>query len=70
MGRSAILLVLLMVCLVPCYGSRITQTFSSKPTKPENFRYYFNFFPKAMPIPPSGPSKRHNGLGLQKRGFP
>lgn len=26
---------------------------------------FSGFFPKAMPIPPSGPSKKHNSIGLR-----
>ncbi|QCE08119.1 hypothetical protein DEO72_LG9g3144 [Vigna unguiculata] len=48
------------------YGSRHTyQVFKVQPkaqTLPPNF---FGFLPKAMPIPPSGPSRKHNDIGLQ-----
>ncbi|KAJ1388452.1 hypothetical protein SESBI_39108 [Sesbania bispinosa] len=47
------------------YGSRHTQVFKVQPKTqalPPNF---FGFLPKAMPIPPSGPSRKHNSIGME-----
>ncbi|KAG4984106.1 hypothetical protein JHK82_028941 [Glycine max] len=51
---------------VPSYGARHShQVFKVQP-KGEAFPpSFFGFLPKAMPIPPSGPSRKHNGIGLQ-----
>ncbi|KAK7357245.1 hypothetical protein VNO80_16529 [Phaseolus coccineus] len=66
-----LVLVMLMLFLViyfvgHSYGSRYThQVFKVQPkgeALPPNF---FGFLPKAIPIPPSGPSRKHNGIGLQ-----
>lgn len=48
------------------YGARHShQVFKVQP-KGEAFPpSFFGFLPKAMPIPPSGPSRKHNGIGLQ-----
>ncbi|CAK7346806.1 unnamed protein product [Dovyalis caffra] len=79
MGRShhlvlAVWLVLLLTSSVShTYGSRQTQIFkmikpNSQNSSPSTFS---GFLPKGMPIPPSGPSKRHNGIGLQSsKSFP
>ncbi|CAN1234950.1 Protein IDA-LIKE 4 [Linum perenne] len=29
---------------------------------------FMGFLPKGMPIPPSAPSRKHNGIGLQSSG--
>ncbi|ESW15514.1 hypothetical protein PHAVU_007G078400 [Phaseolus vulgaris] len=62
-----VMLMLLVIYFVGhSYGSRYThQVFKVQPkgeALPPNF---FGFLPKAMPIPPSGPSRKHNGIGLQ-----
>ncbi|PSR91216.1 Protein IDA like [Actinidia chinensis var. chinensis] len=44
---------------------------ASRPMMPEHFKHdrtmqeglVFNMFPKGTPIPPSGPSPRHNSVG-------
>nr|KYP74816.1 Protein IDA-LIKE 2 [Cajanus cajan] len=47
-------------------GSRHTlQVFKVQPKVEALPPSFFGFLPKAMPIPPSGPSRKHNGIGLQ-----
>ncbi|KAJ0025806.1 hypothetical protein Pint_07961 [Pistacia integerrima] len=48
-------------------GSRhSSQVFKVSPTKSHNSpRTISGFFPKGVPIPPSGPSKKHNDIGLE-----
>ncbi|XLS72935.1 hypothetical protein HN51_029800 [Arachis hypogaea] len=45
------------------------QVFKVKPNKKVHYQAlpptFFSFLPKAMPIPPSGPSRKHNAIGLQ-----
>ncbi|KAI5597416.1 hypothetical protein POPTR_002G070401v4 [Populus trichocarpa] len=71
MGRSHLVLVLWLLLLAPFVshtcGSRQTKIFkmiepSSQNSSPGTFS---GFFPKGMPIPPSGPSKKHNDIGLR-----
>ncbi|KAL6318439.1 hypothetical protein AAG906_041205 [Vitis piasezkii] len=70
MGKRPQILVLwlflVLIFLVEySHGSRHTQVLKEKP-KPQNSpRSFFGFLPKGMPIPPSGPSKKHNDIGLQ-----
>ncbi|KAG6774316.1 hypothetical protein POTOM_021669 [Populus tomentosa] len=55
------------------YGARQSQIFkmmkpNSQSSSPSTF---MGFLPKGIPIPPSGPSKRHNDIGLQgSKSFP
>ncbi|KAL4375626.1 hypothetical protein S245_018381 [Arachis hypogaea] len=63
------LLVLLMCLVVISYGSRQTQVFKMKPNskaKPQALlpQSLFGFLPKAVPYPPSAPSRNHNGIEL------
>ncbi|KAK8966810.1 Protein IDA [Platanthera guangdongensis] len=53
-----------------CHSMRNVRDFSSRrqPELPRNPSLFFGFLPKAMPIPPSGPSKQHNSVGLQSNG--
>nr|DAD39999.1 TPA_asm: hypothetical protein HUJ06_014322 [Nelumbo nucifera] len=51
-----------------CQGSSNTQVFQKPRSQIQG--YFFGFLPKAMPIPPSGPSKQHNNIGLQNRQSP
>ncbi|KAF5735369.1 protein IDA-LIKE 2-like [Tripterygium wilfordii] len=50
-------------------GSRHTHFFKVKPTlrekTPPSTLIYYDLLPKAVPIPPSGPSKEHDNIGLQ-----
>ncbi|KAF9687100.1 hypothetical protein SADUNF_Sadunf02G0058600 [Salix dunnii] len=70
MGRSHLVLVLCLLLLAPfvrtTYGSRQTKMFkmiepNSQNSSPSTFT---GFFPKGMPIPPSGPSKKHYDIEL------
>ncbi|KAL5173618.1 hypothetical protein HKD37_16G046134 [Glycine soja] len=47
------------------YGSRHTQVFNIQPKSQGLHQNFFGFLPKAMPLPPSGPSKQHNSIQLQ-----
>lgn len=64
-------LVLLIMFLVgPTNGSsrsKHTQFLKVKPKTTHNSHHgsFYGFLPKAMPIPPSGPSKRHNDIGFK-----
>ncbi|KAK7270439.1 hypothetical protein RIF29_23572 [Crotalaria pallida] len=71
MGRSRrhlyLLLVLLFLTLYlfgHSYGSRNAQVFKVHP-KAQAPNHFLGFLPKAMPIPPSGPSRKHNDIGFQ-----
>ncbi|KAM0939751.1 putative protein IDA [Dioscorea sansibarensis] len=59
------IVVLVLVMAKCCHGSRNSmQGFHLKPEAMRNPGYFFGFLPKAMPIPPSAPSKQHNSFGL------
>ncbi|RDX65594.1 hypothetical protein CR513_55738, partial [Mucuna pruriens] len=70
MGRRhlhvLLMLLFLLIYLVGAsYCSRHSQVFNIQPKSkglPQNF---FGFLPKAMPLPPSGPSRQHNSIQLQ-----
>ncbi|BFG40707.1 hypothetical protein Pyn_20184 [Prunus yedoensis var. nudiflora] len=67
----ALRLLLLLIFLVGhTQSSRTLQSQVFKVMKPNSDHNphegsFFAFLPKASPIPPSGPSKEHNGVGLQ-----
>ncbi|OAY23580.1 hypothetical protein MANES_18G089800v8 [Manihot esculenta] len=68
MGKTHLVLLLLWLLLLVSHshGSRQSaQIFKMKPMFQNSPRTFFGFFPKAMPIPPSGPSRKHNDIGLQ-----
>ncbi|CAJ1953054.1 unnamed protein product [Sphenostylis stenocarpa] len=70
MGRrnvhALLMLLLLLAYLVgTSYGSRHTQVFNMQPKSQGLSRNFFGFLPKAMPLPPSGPSRQHNSIQLQ-----
>ncbi|GMN48406.1 hypothetical protein TIFTF001_017591 [Ficus carica] len=60
-------LVVLIFMVGNTHCSRQTdQYFKVKPCKSQNSANNFlGFLPKGSPIPPSGPSREHNGIGLQ-----
>ncbi|KAK7279855.1 hypothetical protein RJT34_24914 [Clitoria ternatea] len=61
-----LLLLFLMYFVGHIYGSRHTHVFKVQPKPQANLpSNFFGFLPKAMPIPPSGPSRKHNNIGLQ-----
>ncbi|KAH0459704.1 hypothetical protein IEQ34_012518 [Dendrobium chrysotoxum] len=48
-----------------CHGTRDMEAFNSRWRElPRNPKFFFGFVPKAMPIPPSGPTKQHNSSDL------
>ncbi|KAF7812953.1 Protein IDA-LIKE 2 [Senna tora] len=74
MGRSRrdvyaflIMLLFLVLCLVgQSYGSSRHNTHQVLKVKPKSDNHHHNFFgflPKGTPIPPSGPSRKHNSIG-------
>ncbi|KAK7380453.1 hypothetical protein VNO78_32964 [Psophocarpus tetragonolobus] len=70
MGRrnlhALLMLLFLLIHLVGAsYGSRHTQVFNMKPKSQGLHQNFFGFLPKAMPLPPSGPSRQHNSIQLQ-----
>lgn len=51
--------------------ARYSQFLHSKPKTRNSPNMLFGYLPKGMPIPPSGPSKRHNDIGLHgSQGLP
>ncbi|KAG2663124.1 hypothetical protein I3843_16G014700 [Carya illinoinensis] len=74
-GNQVLLLCLLLMLTVvvsQTHGARHSQVFKVKPRSQNSTHHDFlGFLPKAWPIPPSGPSKKHNSIGLQSsRGSP
>ncbi|GKV31004.1 hypothetical protein SLEP1_g39753 [Rubroshorea leprosula] len=73
MGRKHLALVLRLLLLFTllggrAHGSRYTH-FKVKPSFQNPPQSTFSgFLPKGMLIPPSGPSKGHNSIGLQSSG--
>ncbi|KAK7391279.1 hypothetical protein VNO78_19693 [Psophocarpus tetragonolobus] len=71
MDRRYLNLVLVLMLLVIYFvghssGSRHShQLFKVQPKGEALSPSFFGFLPKAMPIPPSGPSRKHNAIGLQ-----
>ncbi|XVE95667.1 hypothetical protein REPUB_Repub02eG0118400 [Reevesia pubescens] len=76
--RLVLVLWLLLLLFILLFGqthsssSRYSHMFRMKPKSFQNSpRSFFGALPKAMPIPPSGPSKKRNDMGLQSsRRFP
>ncbi|KAH1059342.1 hypothetical protein AAZX31_02G079200 [Glycine max] len=70
MGRRHLHVLLMLLFLLihfvgTSYGSRHTQVFKMKPKFQGSHQNFSGFLPKAMPLPPSGPSKQHNSIQLQ-----
>ncbi|KAL2324610.1 hypothetical protein Fmac_023668 [Flemingia macrophylla] len=64
--KVLLLLMLMLIYFVGhSYGSRHTQVFKVHPKDKALPPNIFGFLPKAVPIPPSGPSRKHNSIGLQ-----
>ncbi|GMI86676.1 hypothetical protein HRI_002336900 [Hibiscus trionum] len=61
-----VFLALSFIACLQCHGSRSTATdvFKSRP-KSQHTGNFFGFLPRHFPIPASGPSRKHNDLGLQ-----
>ncbi|GMI68609.1 hypothetical protein HRI_000530200 [Hibiscus trionum] len=62
------LLLMLTFIVSHCHGSRTTaaadNVFKIKPKSPY-VGHFVGFLPRHLPIPSSGPSRKHNDLGLQ-----
>ncbi|KAM3305743.1 hypothetical protein P3S67_012610 [Capsicum chacoense] len=60
-------IILVLVIIQHAYGARHTQFFKVKPL-PKNYNNKSpnESLPKGVPIPPSAPSKRHNGINLKR----
>ncbi|KAJ0976526.1 hypothetical protein J5N97_012000 [Dioscorea zingiberensis] len=69
--KFALVFLAVLVMATCCHGSRKSiQGFQVKPDAMRNPGYFLGFLPKAMPIPPSAPSKQHNSFGLDSGGAP
>jgi hypothetical protein len=65
--RWLVLLALLLLALAPsCNASRGMQPFRARPLAGGAANHFFGFLPRA-PVPPSGPSKGHNAVGLDSQ---
>ncbi|KAG9129243.1 hypothetical protein Leryth_006499 [Lithospermum erythrorhizon] len=66
--RHAILVLLLLVVFTfifsHCHGSRNSNVFNWKPNHQHQTGQYMSYMPKRV-IPVSGPSRKHNSIGLQ-----
>ncbi|PKI42265.1 hypothetical protein CRG98_037381 [Punica granatum] len=66
-------LAFLILVLGQCQGSRAAPRNSNvfkikKPPpndNPQNLNHFLNFLPRGLPFPYSGPSRKHNGIGLE-----
>ncbi|XVE55185.1 hypothetical protein DITRI_Ditri03aG0139200 [Diplodiscus trichospermus] len=70
-----LLLLLFIYLLGQAHGSSPRYSHMLKVKKPKSHqsspRSFLGALPKTIPIPPSGPSKKHNDIGLQNsRRFP
>ncbi|KAE9589093.1 hypothetical protein Lalb_Chr21g0305401 [Lupinus albus] len=68
MGRRNLYVLLVMLFFMiymfgHSYGSRQTQVFQVQP-KVQAPNHFLGFLPKGKPIPPSGPSRKHNDIGF------
>ncbi|URE18053.1 hypothetical protein MUK42_35491 [Musa troglodytarum] len=71
LSKGSISLVILILFLVSCCdGSRTMHAWYQNPAGKKKSGGFFEFMPRAMPIPPSGPSKRHNSIGLHGQTTP
>ncbi|KAE9617419.1 hypothetical protein Lal_00034754 [Lupinus albus] len=72
MGRRYRLVLLKLMFLLlnrvgSCYGSSQTQVFFNVKTKSQGLpQSFYGYLPKAMPIPHSGPSRKHNGIEIER----
>lgn len=68
-GRQLVLLLWLFLMFTfivqLCHGSRTTNVFKIKPKSQYSTGHFLGFLPRHLPIPASGPSRKHNNLGLQ-----
>lgn len=59
----------LVIIIQHAHGASHTQFFKVKPlpiSNKNNKSPYYESLPKGVPIPPSSPSKRHNGINLKR----
>ncbi|KAH6782528.1 hypothetical protein C2S53_004066 [Perilla frutescens var. hirtella] len=77
MGKGQQLIPILLVLCIFLFssnganGGRHTQFMKVKPpsrASPSSADTFYGFLPKGVPIPPSGPSRRHNSIGLEGGG--
>ncbi|KAJ4715264.1 Protein IDA-LIKE 2 like [Melia azedarach] len=47
------------------HGSRTSNVFTFKPNSHQSRGHFLGFLPRHFPIPSSGPSRKHNDIGLQ-----
>ncbi|KAG2716336.1 hypothetical protein I3843_03G123400 [Carya illinoinensis] len=66
--RFFFLFLLIILILGHCHGSRTTNVF--KKPKSQHSGHFLGFLPRRIPIPASGPSRKHNDIGLQSWGSP
>ncbi|TQD79143.1 hypothetical protein C1H46_035303 [Malus baccata] len=48
-----------------CHASPTTAAQVFRPKYMQNSGHFLGFFPRRIPIPASGPSRKHNGIGLR-----
>jgi hypothetical protein len=60
-------LFLLLAMASSCDASRGMQPFRARPLAGGSANHFLGFLPRGTPIPPSGPSKQHNAVGLDSQ---
>ncbi|KAI3418317.1 uncharacterized protein J3R85_013793 [Psidium guajava] len=67
--RLWLFLLVSLLCLWHCHGSsRSTNLFKvsgGHPTKSQSIGHFSGYLPRGLPVPASGPSRKHNDIGLQ-----
>ncbi|CAH8355558.1 unnamed protein product [Eruca vesicaria subsp. sativa] len=71
-SRTHFWFLLLIILLGFCNGARTSKNvFNSKPHKKDNnnvvassSKQFLGFLPRHFPVPASGPSRKHNDIGL------
>lgn len=67
----AALLLLLFLLFVSCsHGSSDSKGLRVRSIAKRTPGYLMGFLPRGVPIPPSGPSRKHNSIGLQNKAQP
>ncbi|KAB1220875.1 Protein IDA-LIKE 2 [Morella rubra] len=56
---------IIAVAVSQTHGARHSQVFQVKPKSQNSPNNFMGFLPKGRTIPSSGPSKKHNDIGLQ-----
>ncbi|KAK4600905.1 hypothetical protein RGQ29_010489 [Quercus rubra] len=59
------LLLMLTIMVSQTHEARHSQFFKMNPKSQNSPHNVFGYLPRGNPIPPSGPSKQHNDIGLQ-----